>query len=170
MVPQALRLSKIVLVASLAAFCFIVTYDNIVDYGSNYAFVQHVLNMDTTFPSNALRSSRAITSPALWRTAYGLIIGVEGLSALAFAIGAVDLVRHFRAPAERFHAAKRFVVIGATLVFLLWFTGFMVIGGEYFAMWQSATWNGQQAAFRFYVTVLAVLIFVVMPEGEISAG
>lgn len=168
--PSALRLSKIVLVASLAAFCFIVTYDNIVDYDSNCAFVQHVLSMDTTFPANTLRSSRAITSPALWRAAYGLIIGMEGLSALAFAVGAIDLARYFRAPAGRFHAAKRFVVVGATLAFLLWFTGFMVVGGEYFAMWQSATWNGQQAAFRFYVTVLAVLIFVTMPEGEISAG
>lgn len=168
--PYALRLSKIVLVASLAAFCFIVTYDNIVDYGSNYAFVQHVLSMDTTFPTNLLRPSRAITSPALWHAAYGLIIGIEGVTAVAFAIGAVDLLRHFRAPAERFHAAKPFVVIGATLAFLLWFTGFMVVGGEYFAMWQSATWNGQQAAFRFYVTVLAVLIFVVMPEQEIPAA
>ncbi len=27
-------------------------------------------------------------------------------------------------------------------------------------MWQSKTWNGQQAAFRFYMTLLAVLIFV----------
>lgn len=163
--PQALRLSKIVLVASLAAFCFIVTYDNIVDYGSNYAFVQHVLSMDTTFPTNTLRSSRAITSPVLWHAAYGLIIGMEGLSALAFAIGVINMARRFWAPAERFHAAKRFVVIGTTLAFLLFFTGFMVVGGEYFAMWQSAIWNGQQAAYRFYVTVLAVLIFVVMPEG-----
>lgn len=163
--PQALRLSKIVLVASLAAFCFIVTYDNIVDYGSNYAFVQHVLSMDTTFPTNTLRSSRAITSPVLWRAAYALIIGMEGLSALAFVIGVINMARRFWAPAERFHAAKRLVVIGATLAFLLFFTGFMVVGGEYFAMWQSAIWNGQQAAYRFYVTVLAVLIFVVMPEG-----
>jgi hypothetical protein len=36
----------------------------------------------------------------------------------------------------------------------------MVVAGEWFAMWQSATWNGQEAAFRFYVAVLAVLIFI----------
>ena len=41
-------------------------------------------------------------------------------------------------------------MIGTTLGFLVWFTGFLVIGGEWFAMWQSATWNGQEAAFRFY--------------------
>ena len=36
----------------------------------------------------------------------------------------------------------------------------MVVAGEWFAMWQSATWNGEEAAFRFYVAVLGVLIFV----------
>lgn len=164
--PLALRIGKVVFVASLAAFCFIVTYDNIVDYGSNYAFVQHVLSMDTTFPTNTLRSSRAITSPALWRAAYGVIIAVEALAALAFIAGTIALARNVHAPAERFHAAKRFTVIGGTLAFLLWFTGFMVVGGEYFAMWQSSVWNGQQAAFRFYLTVLAVLIFVLMPDRD----
>jgi predicted small integral membrane protein len=57
-------------------------------------------------------------------------------------------------------AAKQFVAIGVGLGFLLWFGGFMVVGGEWFAMWQSKTWNGQEAAFRFYMTLLAVLIFV----------
>ena len=29
-------------------------------------------------------------------------------------------------------------------------------------------WNGQDAAFRFYMTVLAVLIFLSMPDGELN--
>jgi hypothetical protein len=37
-------------------------------------------------------------------------------------------------------------------------------------MWQSATWNGQEAAFRFYVAVLAVLIFVNQPDGDLAAA
>ncbi len=43
----------------------------------------------------------------------------------------------------------------------------MVVAGEWFAMWQSTTWNGQEAAFRFYVAVLGVLIFVNQPDGEL---
>jgi predicted small integral membrane protein len=58
--------------------------------------------------------------------------------------------------------------LGAAVAFLLWFFGFMVVGGEYFAMWQSSMWNGQQAAFRFYLTVLAVLIYVMQPDEEIT--
>ena len=44
----------------------------------------------------------------------------------------------------------------------------MVVGGEWFAMWQSQLWNGQQAAFRFYVTLLAVLVFVNQDDPELS--
>ena len=44
----------------------------------------------------------------------------------------------------------------------------MVVGGEWFAMWQSKTWNGQEAAFRFYMTLLAVLIFVNQTDGELA--
>jgi predicted small integral membrane protein len=35
-------------------------------------------------------------------------------------------------------------------------------------MWESKTWNGQEAAFRFYITAVAVLIFLNQPDGEIS--
>jgi predicted small integral membrane protein len=44
----------------------------------------------------------------------------------------------------------------------------MVVGGEWFAMWQSKDWNGQEAAFRFYMTVLAVLIFVSLPDSDLA--
>ena len=73
-----------------------------------------------------------------------------------------------RAPATGFQRTKAWVVAGVTLGFLVWFFGFMVVGGEYFAMWQSKTWNGQEAAFRFYMTMLAVLIFVMQPDGELG--
>ena len=162
-----LRLCKLLLTASLAAFAFIGAYDNVVDYDSNYEFVRHVLSMDTTFPTNTLRT-RAITSPALWNAAHIATITTEALTALAFARGAYDLLRNLRAPAQRFQAARRYTIIGAILAFRFWFTGFMVIGGAYFSMWQSATWNGQQAAFRFDVTVLLVLIVLLQPDQDLE--
>ncbi len=66
----------------------------------------------------------------------------------------------------RFNAAKRLVTLGALVGFLVWFLGFMVVGGEWFAMWQSPQWNGQEAAFRFYMTILAVLIYVSQPDDD----
>jgi len=162
---SATRWAKIVMTASIALFLAIVAFDNITDYGSNFAYVQHVLSMDTTFPHNALMY-RAITAPALWSLAYGIIIATEGVSAVVFAIGAVSLWRHRCSSAFRFQRAKEPFVLGAILSFLLWFIGFTIIGGEWFSMWQSREWNGQQSAFRITLTLLAVLIFVMQPERE----
>lgn len=153
------RLAKVGMTAALAAFAFIVTYDNIVDYGTNYEFVKHVLSMDTTFPGNKLMG-RAITDPRLWTLGYAAIIAAEGVVFLLLAVAAVAMLLSLRAPAASFQRAKTWMVAGAALGFLVWFFGFMVVAGEYFAMWQSKSWNGQESAFRFYMTLLAVLIFV----------
>jgi predicted small integral membrane protein len=56
-----------------------------------------------------------------------------------------------------------------TLGFGLWFFGFMVVAGEYFAMWQSKVWNGQESAFRIATAILGVLIFVALPDEDPSA-
>jgi predicted small integral membrane protein len=161
------RIVKIVMVLCLALFALLVAFDNLTDYGTNYALVRHVLSMDTTFPGNAL-VYRRITSPALWNAGYALIIAGEGLTGLALGLATVSLGCHLRAPGSRFDRAKRFVSAGAGIGFLVWFFGFMVVGGEWFQMWQSPIWNGQQAAFRFYLTILAVLIFVNQPDGDLT--
>jgi predicted small integral membrane protein len=163
------RLAKIAMVASLAAFALLVAFDNVIDYGTNYLFVQHVLSMDTTFPDSTLRW-RAITSPALWQAGYALIIAGEAATGLCFAAGTIALLRALRADAGAFQRAKRLALAGASMGFLVWFLGFMVVGGEWFQMWQSGTWNGQQAAFRFYLTLLAVAIFVNQPDAELPGA
>ena len=77
----AVRVSKVVLVAAMALFATLVAFGNITDYGSNFAFVQHVLMMDTIFP-NATIHYRAIESPFLHHAAYILIIAAESLVAI----------------------------------------------------------------------------------------
>jgi predicted small integral membrane protein len=165
----AARIVKIVMVTTLALFAFLVTFGNVTDYDANFRFVRHVLSMDTTYPDNPL-SYRAITNPVLWHFAYGTIIFGEGLTCAAFIVAAVQLTRSLRSNAKRFRHSKRFVFVGAGLGFLVWFFGFMVIGGEWFAMWQSQLWNGQQAAFRFYMTLLGVLVFVNQEDSELSSS
>jgi predicted small integral membrane protein len=159
------RLAKILMTLALAAFAFVVTYDNLADYGSNFAFVRHVLSMDTTFPGNALMG-RAITSPAAWHVGYALIIAGEGATCVLLLVGAIALWRSRRASQAVFQASKRWAVAGCTMGFLVWFFGFMVVGGEWFAMWQSKIWNGQEGAFRFYMALLGVLIFVNQPDSD----
>jgi predicted small integral membrane protein len=161
----AVRLAKTAMVASTAAFALLVSIDNVVDYPTNYEFVRHVLSMDTTAPGNGLMG-HAITNPALWDAAYWMIIVAEALTGLVLAWAALRRVANVRAPARLFNAAKDLVIVGVGVGFLLWFLGFMVVGGEWFAMWQSKAWNGQQAAFRFYVTLLLVAILVNQPDRD----
>jgi predicted small integral membrane protein len=162
-----IRISKIAMIAALAAFALIVACDNIIDYGSNYEFVKHVLSMDTTFAGNALRS-RAITNETVWHAAYAVIITVEAATGLLLAFAAAVLLYRLNSPAAIFNRAKVIAVAGLALGFGLWFFGFLVVAGEYFAMWQSKIWNGQEAAFRIVAVILGVLIFVSMPDDEMS--
>src|SRR5580658_9063089 len=159
------RLAKVLLVSAVALYAFIVAYDNLVDYDSNYEFVRHVLSMDTTFPNNALMG-RAITDTRIWTIAYSAIIAAEALTCLLLSAGALALLTRLKAPAERFNRAKVLAVAGLTVGFGLWFFGFLVVAGEYFAMWQSQTWNGQEAAFRIVMVMLGVLIFVTLPDRD----
>jgi predicted small integral membrane protein len=129
--------------------------------------VRHVLSMDSIFPDSTLRW-RAITTPMLWHGAYWLIILGEALTCAAYVAGTVALLRNLRAAGAVFDRAKRHVHIATALGFLVWFTAFMAIGGEWFAMWQSKDWNGQQAAFRFYMTVLGVGIFVALNDTNLE--
>jgi predicted small integral membrane protein len=163
----AIRIAKIAMVAAIALFATLVAFGNITDYGTNLAFVQHVLSMDSIFERSTIRY-RAITTPALHQTAYVLIIAAETATAVLCWIGAYALLRRLRADGPSFHRAKACAVAGLTLGFLLWQTGFMTIGGEWFGMWQSKQWNGIPSAARFAMVIIAVLIFVALPEGELD--
>ena len=161
------RLAKILICLALAPFCLLVAYDNVTDPHWNYTVVQHVMSMDTTFPDNKLMY-RAVTSPLAWQITYGLIIATQIVCGILFLAGAIGLWRERYAAAEIFHRAKAYAIAGSLLAFLLWFFVFMVIAGEWFAMWQSKDWNAQSASFRFYITMLAVLIFLNQPDGELK--
>ena len=125
------------------------------------------MSMDTTFPGNGLMY-RSVTNPEAWQIVYALITATETVCGVLFLGGALRMWQARYASAAEFQRAKVLAIAGSTLAFLLWFFVFMVIAGEWFAMWQSKTWNAQQAAFRLYMTVLAVLIFVALPEGELN--
>jgi predicted small integral membrane protein len=72
------------------------------------------------------------------------------------------------APAALFNAAKGPAIGGLAAGFGLFFVGFLVVGGEWFQMWQSQTWNGQEAAFRFAASIGLVLIFVSLKDDDID--
>ncbi|HZV99479.1 MAG TPA: DUF2165 domain-containing protein [Methylophilaceae bacterium] len=162
-ISTAIRAGKIALVFCIGLFSLLVGINNVVDYPSNFLFVQHVLSMDTVF-SNSVLKNRAITAPLLHHLAYGLIIFAEFAVGMLCLLGAAQLLRHIKRDAEVFHQAKLLAVLGLSLGFILWFFGFMTVGAEWFLMWQSEMWNGQESAFRVIVCIGIVLLFIIQHE------
>ena len=159
---KALRRSKIVFMASVCVWTGLVGINNVMDYHANFQFVQHVLDMDTTFRGNPL-GWRALHWAPLQHAAYVLIIGAEVAAGLLAGLAAARMIAGRDHP-ERFRRGKAFGVIALALGALLWLVGFEVIGGEYFMMWQSPSWNGQEPAFRFVVVCLLGMIFLAQDE------
>ncbi|MDP1548700.1 MAG: DUF2165 domain-containing protein, partial [Nitrosomonas sp.] len=129
------RLSKTVMVLAFALYASLVAFGNLTDYNSNFSLVTHVLMMDTTFSDNQ-GMWRAIHSPFIHHTVFGFIIGIEIVIAGLCWLGGLRLYQNLKDPAS-FNQAKGLAILGLTLGFILWFTGFMTIGGEWFLMWQS---------------------------------
>ncbi|WP_418961561.1 DUF2165 domain-containing protein [Streptomyces tritici] len=154
------------LTATVALYMTLVAFGNITDFGTNQQFVQHVLSMDTTFKDPDLMW-RAIESPALQNAAYVAIIVWETLAAVVLLAATWFWITGLRRDAyDRARAAS---TVGLVMVLLLFGLGFLAIGGEWFAMWQSSDWNGLDAAAR-NVALAAFTLLVVHLPGVRRAG
>ena len=162
---MTLRFAKISLVFSVALFYTFLVFDNLSDFDSNYQFIRHVLMMDSTFPGNR-GLWRAINSHSVHIAFYVTVILWEALTMVLAWWGALNLVRKMRSPAILFHQAKRVAVTALALSLLMWLVAFLAIGGEWFLMWQSKTWNGQDAAFRMFTVVGVILLLVAQPDAD----
>jgi predicted small integral membrane protein len=159
------RTAKLLLLSAIALFYTLVVFNNLTDFDSNYQFVRHVLMMDSTFPGNH-GMYRAIRAPWLHLALYISIIAWEIVTAVLLWWSAVRLMRALRFSAAQFNAAKRLAILALAMSLSMWLVAFYSIGGEWFLMWQSHTWNGQEAAFRNIVIVGLVLLFVLQPETD----
>jgi predicted small integral membrane protein len=162
---MTLRAAKMLLVFGIAFFYALVVLNNLSDYNSNYQFIRHVLMMDSTFAGNH-GMWRAMNSPAVHTAFYLAIIAWEVVTMLLCWWGGFRLAQTLRGSATTFHQAKRVAVIALTLSLLMWLFAFISVGGEWFLMWQSKTWNGQDAAFRMFTVVGIVLLFLVLPDSD----
>ncbi|WEV72111.1 DUF2165 domain-containing protein [Bifidobacterium sp. ESL0790] len=153
---------KILVVFMFATFAFFVFIGNLMDFGSNYDFVQHVLSMDTTFPGNSLMW-RALPYHWVWLVAYWFLIILEGVIALAGYISVYKMIRVINKGDEEFSKAKTFGYIMFALAIVLWYGGFAIVGSEWFAMWQSKVWNGKQTAMDITEVAVAFLVVFMLP-------
>jgi predicted small integral membrane protein len=74
------------------------------------------------------------------------------------------LFKNLKSDAAVFHASKNWAVAGIIIGIIIWFLGFEVVGGEWFAMWQSSVWNGLGAAERIVSFLVLILILLHFKE------
>ncbi len=160
-----IRIAKLLLLLGVCCFYVLVVFDNLTDFNSNAQFVRHVLLMDTTIPGDH-GMWRSISSPALDFLFYASIIVWESITTVLLFWGAMRLLRALRMPAAAFNAAKSISVLALTLSLLMWLVAFLTVGGEWFLMWQSHTWNGQEAAFRNFGVAGIVFLILLQPDSD----
>jgi predicted small integral membrane protein len=164
---MSLRIAKVSLVFGVAIFYSLVVFNNFSDYNSNFQFIRHVMMMDSTFPGNQ-GMWRAINQPRVHTIFYISIIVWECLTMLLCWWGAAAMLRALRGSAAAFQAAKRMAIVALTFSLMMWLVAFLSVGAEWFLMWQSKTWNGQEPAFRLFTVVGLVLLLVSQPDSDMQ--
>jgi predicted small integral membrane protein len=163
----AIRLAKILCAAAIAFYMALVVFNNITDYWTNFAFVVDVLDIEQISPRSDIRW-RAVTSPALHHAAFVLIIITELIISGLTLAGTLSMTRALKAGAHQFQQAKSKAVAGLALGFLLYEGGFVAVAGEWFGMWQSASYDAVPSAFRILMTMLGALIFISLRDDELA--
>ncbi|TQJ53756.1 putative small integral membrane protein [Streptomyces sp. SLBN-115] len=161
-IPHASRvlpLTAALLTGTVALYMLLVAFGNITDFGTNQQFVRHVLAMDTTFKDDDVMW-RAVTSKGLQDAAYVAIIAWETVAGVVLAAGTWFWARRDDI------RGRSLSTYGLVMVTLLFGAGFIAIGGEWFSMWQSDTWNGLDAATRAFLFAGVVLIVNQLPTGQ----
>lgn len=162
---MSLRGAKIALVFAAALFYSAVVFNNLTDYDSNYQFVRHALMMDSTFPNKHFMW-RAMNSSTIHTIFYVSIILWESITMILCWWGAFRLARALTTTAATFNQAKRTSVVALTVGLFMWLVAFLTVGAEWFLMWQSKSWNGQEAAFRMFTVMGIILVFLALPDSD----
>lgn len=161
-----IRYSKIIFLSAVALYVTLVAFGNVTDYQTNFEFVKHVMSMDSIFPDSTI-TYRALINPNIHHIAYFLIIAMEMVIAAAGWYGAYVMFCARGCSSRQFNYSKKWGVIALTLGFILWQVGFMSVGGEWFGMWMSKDWNGVNASSRVFMMLIAVQIYLALPDGEV---
>jgi predicted small integral membrane protein len=156
---------KIFFGISIGLYMLLVCINNITDYGTNFQFVSKVSGMEDIF-SLERNGWRAISNRLLHHIFYIGIIVFELLIMIFVSLGVIRMINRRKDDVTEFRKAGNFLRTGLFLGVILWFTVFVTVGGEWFLMWQSKTWNGQQTAFFLTICFMLFLIYLNQKEQE----
>lgn len=158
---KIIRYSKAILMAYISFFGMLVMIQNFTDYNSNYTYVAHILSMDTTIGNENIRY-RAIESAMIHHRIYWFIITMEVTYTVLCLIGAYQLFRNINAPAEVFHEAKKFSIMGILAAIFIYYVCLQTMGVEWFDMDTSQSWNAKDWARHIVDFIFPVMIYITL--------
>ena len=156
---MTIRFLKICIVATIALLFTLFAFNNLTNFHSNLEGVEKVLTMEGIRDTH-LKEWRAISNKHIHMMAYVMIIAWEILTAGLCWTGTILMIKNVRANPEKFSHSKTFALLGLTAGFLFFMIGFVIIGSEWFYMWQAIWKNLLVKSLLFSVLLLACISFI----------
>ena len=161
---MAIRILKIVLVAIVALAGLAYAGQNLANLEAAYQVIAYTLGMvDHTYYPASL--GPALENPVFVWAALAAIVLAEFTVGCLAAKGAWDLWAARQAPGAEFNAAKTYALLGSGLGIIIWFGFFIVIGGAYFAMWQTEIGKGSLEG-ALQLGVVCGIIFLIVNTAD----
>ncbi len=159
-----IRCLKAVLVAFVGLIGLLFVAGNTANWNAGRELVGYVLSQEghEIYASHIVPS---VTNSFLVTIAYLIILAGESLVGVLSLKGAWDLWSARKGSADAFNASKTYATLGTGMAMVVWFGGFIVIGGVLFQMWQTQIGAGSfKDAFVCAASGGLVLLFVNSPD------
>lgn len=158
-----MKIVKVLMVAAMALFLSMTTVDNLTMPDVGLGAVSAAMAMETTFKHPAAMW-RAVSAKAPTVAVFAGIVLFETIAALMCWIGALRMWRA-RADAKAFKDATAVANLGLALTALLYFGAFLVVGTEWFLMWQSQQLSvALEVAFRMFVAAMLIMLYIALVD------
>lgn len=155
-----LRLTKILLVATVAAWAFLGALGNVTDWNGTIGAVSAATSMSTFDEVPA--SGRATSHPAvIWAGAL-FILSLKLLTGAMCAAGATRMWLARKADAAAFAGAKTLALTGCGVAMFMLFAGWIVIAETWYELWRSAPMLEPVlgSAFRYFGIIGLTALYV----------
>lgn len=159
-----LRIAKIMLVFSVAAWGLVGAFGNFADWEGTTGAIGAATSM-ATFEGGA-ESWRATSTPAVVMAGAVFIIASKMLAGILCLVGAARMAAALGADAAAFQEAKSLALTGCAVAVFMLFFGFIVIAESWFELWRSEVMREPVlgSAYRYAGMIGLIAVFVGMRE------
>lgn len=147
-----INIIKAIVVATVALFFSLIAFNNLTDFETNGQMIAHILKLESVH--NETIAWRAIENTSIHLWVYWMFIIAEIITAVFCWMGCIRLLSGHTQTAT----------LGLLFGFLIYMVGFVVIGSEWFNLWQSDLSNGQIKGLLYSILLLGCMLFVEAPK------